>query len=201
MRNQLNVEQLCCLPISYIGFIFYSKSPRFVGDDFAPSITQSIPPSIKKVGVFVNASHAYIEEKINKYELNCVQLHGCESPDFCAYFKKKNITTIKAFGIDEDFDFATLDSYDSSCDYFLFDTKSSAHGGTGQKFDWEILKKYNNTKPIFLSGGITIDDASTVKGLTWLNIQAIDINSKFERAPALKDIEQIKDFITRVNAL
>jgi len=195
MRDKQNVVDLCKLPITYIGFIFFAKSPRFVGDDFDVQVTDSIPTTIKKTGVFVNASIEYIESKITKYGLHAIQLHGSESPEFCKAFSSRNIEVIKAFGIDTLFDFTTLLHYESVCDYYLFDTKAPSHGGTGQKFDWNILKEYKDSKPFFLSGGITIDDIDTINNLTDLPIHCLDLNSKFEISPALKDIVLIKEFI------
>lgn len=196
MRDEQNIAELCKLPISYIGFIFYAKSPRFVGEDFDTFITQSIPAHIKKVGVFVNATKEYIESKVEKYSLDCVQLHGNESPEFCKIFFDNGITTIKAFGVDSSFDFETVTNYQTSCNYVLFDTKAPSHGGTGQKFDWNILKNYTGSLPFFLSGGIFIDDTESIRSMSDMPIHCIDINSKFEKNPAMKDVEMIKRFIT-----
>jgi phosphoribosylanthranilate isomerase len=196
MRDSANIANLCQLPINYIGFIFFAKSSRFVGEDFDASITNSIPSYIKKVGVFVNASEQYIHSKIKSYNLDAIQLHGSESPEFCKVFADKNIEVIKAFGIDETFDFTNLNLYNDACNYFLFDTKAPSHGGTGLKFDWTILQNYKGIKPFFLSGGITIDDVDMIKNLTSLPIHCLDINSKFEISPAMKDIRQIERFIS-----
>ena len=196
MRDEQNIAELCKLPINYIGFIFFAKSSRFVGEEFDTLITKLIPSHIKKVGVFVNASEKYINSKIKAYNLDAIQLHGNESLEFCKSFSNKNVEIIKAFGIDESFDFGTLTEYELVCNYFLFDTKVSSHGGSGQKFDWNILKAYNCSKPFFISGGITIDDLNSINSLsTTLPIHCIDINSKFEKSPALKDIESISAFI------
>ena len=196
MRDEQNIAELCKLPINYIGFIFFAKSSRFVGEEFDTLITKLIPSTIKKVGVFVNASEKYINSKIKAYNLDAIQLHGNESLEFCKSFSNKNVEIIKAFGIDESFDFGTLTEYELVCNYFLFDTKVSSHGGSGQKFDWNILKAYNCSKPFFISGGITIDDLNSINSLsTTLPIHCIDINSKFEKSPALKDIESISAFI------
>ena len=126
------------------------------------------------------------------------QLHGAETPEFCAQVKTLGVEVIKAFQVKEVFDFSVLDAYQTCCDYFLFDTASPAYGGSGHKFSWDILKAYDNVKPIFLSGGIGVDDASELEKLSWLNIKAIDINSKFEIEPALKNIDELKRFISSV---
>ena len=199
MRDSSNIATLCTVPINYIGFIFYAKSGRFVGEDFDTLISRSIPSHIKKVGVFVNASETYINSKIERYNLDCIQLHGDESPDFCKTFANKTIEIIKTFGIDESFDFDKLLDYETLCDYFLFDTKTPLHGGAGRKFDWTILQKYKGSKPFFLSGGITIDDVDTIKSIKGLPVLCIDINSKFEISEAFKDIEKVKLFLSTLN--
>lgn len=194
MRDKQNISELVVLPVDYIGFIFFEKSKRFVGEEFDADFMSQIPDTVQKVGVFVNASEAYVSEKINSYSLDCVQFHGSESPDYCKTFNDKT-TTIKAFGIDEDFDFSILEQYEASCDYFLFDTKSKDHGGTGVKFNWDILQQYHNEKPIFLSGGIGVHDTAEIKNLAWLNIHCIDLNSKFESEPGMKNVAELNRFI------
>ncbi len=198
MRDAKNIAQLCLLPIDYIGFIFYAKSPRFADKKLARKTVLSIPRHIQKTGVFVNADMEYIAEMEDYYMLDAVQLHGTESPELCAEIRETGKTVIKAFGVGAGFDFGQLEAYESSCDYFLFDTKSDKHGGTGTKFDWEVLRAYNNKLPVFLSGGIGEDDALAVKDLSWLNIAALDLNSKFETAPAMKNIDMLEGFIKKV---
>ena len=179
-KNILEVSQL--LP-DYLGFIFFEKSSRFF-DGKIPLI----PESIKKVGVFVNATYEEVISKIKKYKLDLIQLHGNESPEFCLKFKDFEIKIIKVFSVDDDFDFEILNNYESVCDYFLFDTKGKLHGGNGFTFNWQILEKYKSKKPLFLSGGIGIGEISKIKTLN-LPIFAIDVNSKFETEPGLKNIE------------
>jgi phosphoribosylanthranilate isomerase len=187
-NNILEVSQL--LP-DYLGFIFYEKSSRF----FEGEIPE-IPKSIKKVGVFVDATLEEIKSKIEKYNLNAVQLHGKEDALFCEKLKKENIEIIKVFSVLDEFDFDLLKPFESYCDYFLFDTKGKLHGGNGVTFNWQILEKYNSKKPFFLSGGIGIEEIEKiVKSLQCndstkkLPIFAIDVNSKFEIEPGLKNTE------------
>ena len=194
MKYPENIEYLALLKPDFLGFIFYEKSKRFVGDNLLIKDLH-IDKNTQKVGVFVNASHEYILENIKKHDLDLVQLHGDETPDFCAYLFKQNIKISKAFQVDEDFDFKILDVYKDVCNYFLFDTKTKHYGGSGRKFDWDILSGYDNEKPFFLSGGIDIDDAQNIKQLKGLNIFAIDINSKFEIEPGLKDVGKIGVFM------
>ncbi|MFT3740607.1 MAG: phosphoribosylanthranilate isomerase [Breznakibacter sp.] len=132
--------------------------------------------------------------------LDAVQLHGSEPPGECWLHRNLGLTVIKAFCIDEKFDFKTLEPYKDAVDYYLFDTKTPQHGGSGKKFNWDILHGYDNSKPIFLSGGIGPDDAAGIKKLGGLNIHAVDINSRFETAPAVKDIGLLKTFFQNIRS-
>jgi phosphoribosylanthranilate isomerase len=198
MRDTTNLQELIKLKPDFIGLIFYTKSKRFVPDDKANEIVHIIPKEIEKVGVFVNELASEMIRKINLFGLDFVQLHGDESPRYCQDIKSVGIKTIKAFGIDNNFDFSILSEYEDSCDYFLFDTKDSSYGGTGKKFDWSKLQEYMLPKPFFLSGGIGISDIERIKKLENIPIHSIDVNSKFETAPALKNIPLLEDFFTRI---
>nr|WP_315201945.1 phosphoribosylanthranilate isomerase [uncultured Flavobacterium sp.] len=194
--NMLEVGSL--LP-DYMGFIFWEKSARYF-DGTMPEL----PKSIRKTGVFVNESIAIIEEKIAKYDLQAVQLHGQESVEFCSELKTKfgaSIEIIKVFSADENFDFSVLKPFESVCDYFLFDTKGKLPGGNGTTFDWKILEKYPSTKPFFLSGGIGIEELDSINEIlkTDLPIYAIDLNSKFEIEPGLKNVQLCRDALQCVS--
>ncbi len=193
MKYPDNIKQLAELEPDFMGFIFYDKSKRFINNSLNISELE-LNKSIKKVGIFVNSSVKKVQAIMQKHKLDFAQLHGDESPKFCKELKQSGIKITKAFQIDEDFDFSTLELYDAVCDYFLFDTKTKLYGGSGKKFNWKILEKYDNKKPFFLSGGIDLDDIDGIKKLQHLNIIAIDINSKFEISSAMKDIEKIKKF-------
>ena len=184
-ENILEVSEL--LP-DFLGFIFWEKSSRYFDGEIP-----EIPKSIKKVGVFVNATLEEISFKIKKYDLNVIQLHGNESPEFCEKLKKENIEIIKVFSVNDDFDFSLLKPFENTCNYFLFDTKGKLPGGNGITFNWQILQQYKLTKPIFLSGGIGLDEIENIKKLN-LPIYAIDVNSKFEIEAGLKNIELLKNF-------
>lgn len=199
MRNKENIQALLELNPDYIGFIFYDKSPRFVGEAFVNEIPVLIPEKIKKVGVFVNARTSYVTGKIAKYNLDVVQLHGGESSEYCKNLKEKNILIIKAFNLHETFDFTVLKEYENSCEFYLFDTKVPTYGGSGRKFDWKILEKYDYHKPFFLSGGIDIGDVDEIKKLKEPDMITLDINSRFEKSPGLKDVELIEKFIKKLN--
>jgi phosphoribosylanthranilate isomerase len=188
MKYPENILELSQLLPDYMGFIFWAKSSRYFEGDIP-----EIPHSIKRVGVFVDADLKEIISKMNTHRLDIAQLHGNENADFCNALQKENIKVIKVFSIDSVFDFEMLTPFENVCDYFLFDTKGKLPGGNGIAFDWEILKKYASQKPFFLSGGIGIDDIEKIKQLR-LPIHAIDINSKFEIKPGLKNPGLINTF-------
>lgn len=200
MRDETNIKGLVKLAPDYMGFIFYEKSPRYIINQLNASIVDTLPSTIKKVGVFVNAGEAMVKNAVIAYGLDLVQLHGDESPELCYLFKQSGLEVIKAFRIDENFDFYRTRLYESSCDYYLFDTATQAFGGSGLKFNWELLKKYNNARPVFLSGGIGEADIEQIEALDWLNLKALDVNSKFEIAPGLKDLEKLRSFICKVRS-
>ena len=192
MREAENIQQLILLPIDYIGFIFYAKSARFVAEK--PEV--SFPSTLKKAGVFVNASKEEIQEKIKELDLQVVQLHGDESPEFCQDIKNLGIETFKAFGIDEEFDWETIAAYEGKVDYFLFDTKSKQYGGTGQTFNWEKLKDYPYNTPYWLSGGISLENIEEAARFEDNRLYGLDLNSKFEIEPALKNIQSLTQAIS-----
>ncbi len=195
MKYPENILEVSTLLPDYLGFIFWEKSSRY----FDLEIPE-IPESIKKVGVFVNATLEEILLKIKKYNLNLVQLHGNESPEFCKELKKSTIKIIKVFSVNDDFNFSALEPFEAVCDYFLFDTKGKLPGGNGITFNWQILQKHKSTKPFFLSGGIGLDDIKNIKKLN-LPIYAIDVNSKFEIEAGLKNIELLKSFKNNLQTL
>ena len=199
MRDLENIHQLIDASPDYIGFIFYPKSKRYVGTDFDAKITQSIPSSIKKVGVFVNEDIDVLISACQKYKLDFVQLHGGESVAYCQKVYENNINIIKVFSIEEQFDFNEIKAFQAYITYVLFDTKCKEYGGSGEKFNWKIIENYKLSTPLFLSGGIDIDDVDDIKKIQNLNIHAIDINSKFEIEPALKDVEKVDSFIKTMN--
>ncbi|OXA93113.1 phosphoribosylanthranilate isomerase [Flavobacterium hercynium] len=191
MKYPENIINVGALLPDYMGFIFWEKSARYC-DGTIPELIQTI----KKVGVFVNESVENIIEKISKHNLQAIQLHGQESVEFCEELKNnisKKIEIIKVFSVGDDFDFNVLEPFENLCDYFLFDTKGKLPGGNGTTFDWEILKKYKSKKPFFLSGGIGIEEIAAIKNLN-LPVYAIDVNSKFEIEPGLKNKNLLSNF-------
>jgi indole-3-glycerol phosphate synthase len=197
MKYPENIRALAALPIDMIGLIFYEESPRYIGDLDRKEL-ESIPPSIQKTGVFVNESKEYILSKMKEYDLQMIQLHGDESPAFCQELKSGAIKIIKAFPINKAEDLRASFFYENTCDYFLFDTKTSQFGGSGKKFDWEILSSYRGKTPFFLSGGIDAEDVEAIRQLHHPLLYAIDLNSKFETEPGRKDIDKLREFTLRV---
>jgi len=191
MRAPDNIAALSDLAPDYMGFIFWENSKRFVNNP-----TPDLPASIKKTGVFVDASPAYITDMVKHHQLQAVQLHGEESPNFCQKLNALGLEIIKAFAVDASFDFSVLEAYETVCNYFLFDTKGPLPGGNGNRFDWSVLRNYPSAKPFFLSGGIGPGDQNAIASIINLNLPlyAIDINSQFEIEPGLKNIEIIKQF-------
>jgi phosphoribosylanthranilate isomerase len=199
MKYPDNILEVGSLLPDYMGFIFWDKSARYF-DGTLPTL----PQSIKKTGVFVNPSKEEILEKITKYDLQAVQLHGHESVAFCQELKNtlaNTIEIIKVFSVDSEFDFNQLEPFETVCDYFLFDTKGKLPGGNGTTFDWKVLEQYPSQKPFFLSGGIGLDEIDLVKQIlkTDLPIFAIDVNSKFEIEAGLKNKEKLDRFKQKIN--
>lgn len=199
MKFAANIAAVASLQPDYLGFIFYDKSPRFISDVSAELI-KYIPSEIKTVGVFVNEDLEVVKKKVNQFQLKAVQLHGKESPEYCAALKTtfNSLEVIKSFGVDEDFDFVVLDNYAGVVDYFLFDTKTKAHGGSGKTFDWTILEGYKLDKPYFLSGGIDLEHAAAIARIEDSRLYAVDINSRFEVEPGVKEMEKIRAFIAKL---
>jgi phosphoribosylanthranilate isomerase len=193
MRDEENIRQLCELPIHYIGFIFYPPSPRYAGDMPVTAI-RNVPAHISKVGVFVNADNATIRAAIEKYDLNIVQLHGNELPDFCHNLKSMGIPVIKSIPA-SNLTSNQLTAYSQACDYLLFDTPTALYGGSGQKFNWNEIEGINIPLPFFLSGGLSPNDANEVMAFSHPQFFAIDLNSKFETRPGYKNIGLLKTFI------
>lgn len=189
MKEATNIASLHQLPVDYIGLIFYAKSPRFAGD-LNPQIFKN--HNIQKVGVFVDQPLEEIRRRQQAFQLDVIQLHGDESPAFCQELKNKGLTVWKAFGVNIDFDFTTLDAYSDVVDLFLFDTKTPAHGGSGNTFDWDLLDQYPGKTPYLLSGGIGVHNLASALERKDSRMVGLDLNSKLEIAPGLKDIDLVQ---------
>lgn len=205
MREAANIEALSGLKPDYMGLIFYPGSKRFVSDADI-SVLKTFPESIKITGVFVNEERDIVLQTVKQYHLKAVQLHGNESPEYCRSLgvalspANIKIELIKAFGVDEDFDFNDLEAYSDVVDFFLFDTKTPAHGGSGVKFNWDVLKRYPFQKPYFLSGGIGPDDMNELMLINDERFYAADLNSKFEITPGMKDIDELRRAMATLRA-
>jgi phosphoribosylanthranilate isomerase len=197
MKDPENIRALSELPIDMIGLIFYNKSPRCVDVQDAGKIN-ALSLSIPKVGVFVDITEVFVFDMIKHFQLQFVQLHGKESPDFCFELKNKGIQVIKSFQIKTVEDFKACDVYKDCCDCFLFDTFTPQYGGSGEKFDWALLSKYSGSTPFILSGGIAPEDAEVVNRLDFPQLVGVDLNSRFEVIPGVKDIESIKRFLSKI---
>ena len=194
MKDQLNVREVAQLRPDFLGFIFYPGSKRYVGENADDALFKEVPGKIKKVGVFVNEQVEKILELAYNFELDMVQLHGSETPKDCMLIKSAGYQVIKAFGMDPAFNYTTLMTFLKFCDYFLFDTKSSQYGGTGQKFNWDKIREYKYNVPFFLSGGIGPDDHALIREINHPSLVAVDINSQFETAPGVKECKSCKKF-------
>jgi phosphoribosylanthranilate isomerase len=201
MKEPANILEVARLEPDYLGFIFYKGSKRYV-DGLTPAFVKDLPSSIKRVGVFVNEDLTKVAELAELYGLDAVQLHGEESAVYCVELQnllaQNGTQLIKAFGIDEEFNFALLEVYENTVDFFLFDTKTPQHGGSGRTFQWSVLANYKLDKPYFLSGGIGNEHVSDLQQVGDPRLFAIDVNSKFELAPGIKDIEKLNDFKKRL---
>jgi len=194
MRDPENIRAVSELGIDLMGFIFWEKSPRHV-ENFQFSIVNS---QVSSVAVFVNESIEVIAQKVREYQFNYVQLHGNESPEYIDTLRRSlslEVKIIKALSIREADDVKRWRLYDGYVDLLLFDTKCKCVGGSGEKFDWSVLDNYDGNIQFLLSGGIGPDDVERVKEFHHPSCIGIDLNSKFETAPGLKNSQKLKEFI------
>ena len=203
MKFPENIQEIALLEPDFLGFIFYEGSVR----NYTENTIVSVPNSIHKVGVFVNEKSINIIKNIQKHDLNMIQLHGNETESYCLELinqlnhNQLNTKIIKAFSVDESFDFSILNKY-QIVDYFLFDTKGKLPGGNGTKFNWQILENYKLEKPYFLSGGIGLEDVESIQEFLKTPASkycfALDVNSQFEVEAGLKNKEKLQQFKTQL---
>ena len=198
MVNPLNLKEVAAVEPAFIGFIFYHGSSRYVGEEADPGLVKNFPQGIKMVGIFLNENISEIVKISQRAGLHLIQLHGNESPPYCSRLKSSGLSVIKVFNIGNEFNFESLIRYLPVCDYFLFDTKSEKPGGSGRKFNWEKLNEYSLDKPFFLSGGIGPEDTGLIKSIRNHSLYAVDINSRFETVPGIKDAELVRKFIEEI---
>lgn len=197
MREPGNIEKVAQLGVDMMGFIFYPKSPRFASQSVARTAADK---NVCRVGVFVNESVELISDKILQFDLNAVQLHGNESRELCEQLHEQNglLKVIKAISVSTVRDIQKYKEYVGAVDYFLFDTKCKTVGGSGQQFDWQVLENYDGDVPFILSGGIGPEDVERIRNFHHPKCIGIDLNSKFEMEPGLKDVEKLKTFLENI---
>lgn len=193
MRAAANIESVAATQPQFMGFIFYKKSPRYVGELF--QIPKNFPVSIKRVGVFVNENSTIVLDLAQKHKLDFVQLHGDETSVYIRNLKASGVGIIKVFRVDVDFDFSTTKEFEAVSDFFLFDTKGKQYGGNAIKFDWKLLQQYTSSVPFFLSGGISVDDIQALTEFSHPQWYGVDVNSGVEIEPGLKDSLKVKNLI------
>ena len=197
MRESENIEKVAQLGVDMMGFIFYPKSPRFASQSVDRTAADK---NVCRVGVFVNESAGLISDKIHLFDLNAVQLHGNESRELCELLHKQNglLKVIKAISVSTAGDIQKYKEYVGAVDYFLFDTKCKTVGGSGQQFDWQILDEYDGDVPFLLSGGIGPEDAFRIRTFHHSQCVGIDLNSRFEIEPGVKDVEKLNKFLNEI---
>ncbi len=198
MKDPDNIREVVNLRPDLLGFIFYPLSPRYIGEKPENNLFREIPSGIGKTGVFVNPKLESVLFHSKKFGLHFVQLHGEETPEECRELAMHELQVIKAFRADASFSFEILSQYAPFCRFFLFDTATSQYGGSGKHFDWRLLDRYKGPVPFFLSGGIGPEDAEKLAEFSHPFLAGIDVNSRFETSPGVKNIEMLKKFITTI---
>ena len=194
MRESENAGRVVQLGVSMMGFIFYDRSPRYVAD-----IAPSTPAGVERVGVFVNAPLEYVLDITKANSLSCIQLHGSESVETCREIRAAGLKVIKAISVATPADIECAMVYDGAVDYLLFDTKCTGYGGSGERFDWSVLDSYHGTTEFLLSGGIDETMAEDIAAISHPRLAGVDLNSRFEDAPAVKNIEKLRTFIDKLH--
>lgn len=195
MRDSENIRAIEQTKADLMGFILHPKSPRFVA-----SLPEYMPKKQKRVGVFVNASLEQILAKAQTFSLEYIQLHGDEPPAFCSELKNRGLKVIRAQRIANTDDIIRAESYNMA-DLMIFDTKTELYGGSGKKFNWQLLENYKGCVPFLLSGGIRSDTFEEIKAFFHPQFAGIDLNSGFEISPALKDVGKLNNFIEKIKGM
>ena len=197
MREADNIREVEALGIDMMGFIFWPKSSRYVSQR-----PDYLPKRVKRVGVFVDEDPEQVKRLADDYGLDYIQLHGHETPEVISYLRTPALPhprIIKAFNISTAEDLIQTQPYEGLVDYFLFDAKGKSVGGNGEKFNWNVLDAYQGSTPFLLSGGICPGDAVRVNAFYHPNCIGIDLNSRFELAPGLKDVNALRRFVNDIN--
>lgn len=195
MREPANIRAVAELGPDLMGFIFYPRSPRYVGEDFVMPL---LPETLKKTGVFVKTPADQVLELAQKYGLDYVQLHSDETPEYCAEMREAGLKVLKAFAVDASFDFEELKAFEGVADYFLFDTKGDGYGGHGKTFDWNILNNYTLDTPFFIAGGISNDNIGELLNYSHPMFKGVDVNSRYEVSAGVKDVAALKEMFFKL---
>lgn len=199
LNNPENALEVALVGPDMVGFVFHSASPRLIRQPFGEEFNRSIPSNTKRVGVFVNAPLDAVLTAKTSYSLDVVQLHGGESPDYCSRLMGLGIPVIKAFSVDERFDFLAANAFRHCCSMFLFDASGPQGGGNGIPFRWALLNSYHLDHPFLLSGGISLEHAQQLRQLNHPAMLGVDINSRFEISPGIKDVDRVREFIDTIH--
>lgn len=197
MRDPENIRAVCQLQPDYLGFIFYPKSPRYAGNLLNGEFPK-IPEHIRTTAVLVNTPLQEVQQMQAGRRFDVLQLHGTESPEYCAALRLPGVEIIKAFGAGAGFPWDSLQAYAPYVDYFLFDTRTPGYGGSGKTFDWSILEAYPLEQPYFLSGGLSPENIKRASQIKDSRLYALDLNSGFEHSPGIKDISLLKHTLTQI---
>lgn len=201
MRDQSNIRKVCALEPDYAGFIFYPGSKRYTGNILSRPVIDSLPPPVTPVAVFVNEKSDVVLSTAEKFGIRHIQLHGDETPGYCKDIRARGYQVIKAFGVGRKIDFASVSNYTDSVSHFLFDTYTTEHGGSGRQFNWDQLKNFPFDIPFFLSGGIGPDDLQRIREAHLPEGTVIDVNSRFEISPGIKDEHRLANFINELRSI
>ena len=191
MTDGDNIRRVEALGVDFIGFVFHEPSPRY-----AAIVPSYLPERAKRVGVFVDSPREEVERKAERFGLQVLQLHGGESPDYCRCLRETlGLPLVKAFHLAEPEDLRRTEPYEGLCDFFLFEPLTCLPGGSGKTFDWQLLRPYEGRTPFLLSGGIGSDSIEALRRFHHPRWAGIDLNSRFELAPGLKDVERLSQFL------
>lgn len=200
MRDPGNIRDVAELQPDFMGFIFYPESRRYCGD-LLPETSKSLPAGVTPVAVSVDMEEGELETLVEKYGFPVVQLHGHESPQKCRYYSGNGLRVWKAMALEGEEDMKRLEEYAGSVEAFLFDTPTAGYGGSGKKFNWDILMDYHLPVPFMLSGGLSAEDLPALKRFSHPKMIGIDVNSRFEISPAIKDVASLKSFMAGLRQL
>jgi len=198
LREPGNIERVCRLEPDFVGYIFYPPSKRYVGTHPDPAIFRIPRQPVKKVGVFVNEEILAVQRNFEKCRLDLVQLHGEESPEYCLTLADSGIPVIKSFDPGRIHTHGGIADYVEQVSYFLFDSRGKGYGGTGKHFDWDLLQRFSIPFPFILSGGIAPEDAPRICEMDHEWLYGVDLNSRFETSPGIKEVDWLARFIKEI---